>query len=227
MFSSVLGSRWRAFRPRGARLRLGARSVMVGSRARALRFLVLFLALRVAAAGKDFYRVLGVDRGADDRTLKKAYRSLALKHHPDKGGSEEKFAEISQAYDVLSDADKRRVYDAHGEEGVKQHEAGGHPGGGGGFGGGFPGGGFPAAASRRRRAAVSLLLRRRRHGRRPRSKGGRSRIPSTSSRRCSETRWAAAWAAGWAAVAGAARAAAVSSSSPPVTWRTCSGRTPG
>ena len=117
---------------------------MVGSRARALRFLVLFLALRVAAAGKDFYRVLGVDRGADDRTLKKAYRSLALKHHPDKGGSEEKFAEISQAYDVLSDADKRRVYDAHGEEGVKQHEAGGHPGGGGGFpGGGFPGGGFP------------------------------------------------------------------------------------
>ena len=95
--------------------------------ARALRFLVLFLALRVAAAGKDFYRVLGVDRGADDRTLKKAYRSLALKHHPDKGGSEEKFAEISQAYDVLSDADKRRVYDAHGEEGVKQHEAGGRP----------------------------------------------------------------------------------------------------
>ena len=86
---------------------------MVGSRARALRFLVLFLALRVAAAGKDFYRVLGVDRGADDRTLKKAYRSLALKHHPDKGGSEEVRRDLAGA-DVLSDADKRRVYDAHG-----------------------------------------------------------------------------------------------------------------
>ena len=177
---------------------------MVGSRARALRFLVLFLALRVAAAGKDFYRVLGVDRGADDRTLKKAYRSLALKHHPDKGGSEEKFAEISQAYDVLSDADKRRVYDAHGEEGVKQHEAGGHPGGGGGFpgggfpGGGFPGGGFPGGGGQqfhfsfggggmgggrgRRGRSRSLRplradVRRRGWGRRGRRHGRRSRAP--------------------------------------------------
>ena len=123
------------------------------SRVALLRLLLLSLAVTFAAAGRDFYKVLGIDRGADDRTLKKAYRSLALKHHPDKGGSEEKFAEISQAYDVLSDKDKRRVYDQYGEDGVKQHEQGGSPGGGfghpgggfggfpGGFGGGFPGGG--------------------------------------------------------------------------------------
>ena len=122
-------------------MRASARS----SRVALLRLLLLSLAVTFAAAGRDFYKVLGIDRGADDRTLKKAYRSLALKHHPDKGGSEEKFAEISQAYDVLSDKDKRRVYDQYGEEGVKQHEAGGQPGagGGGGFPGGFPGGGFP------------------------------------------------------------------------------------
>ena len=118
---------------------------------RLLRAFLLASVLAFASAGRDFYKVLGIDRGADDRTLKKAYRSLALQHHPDKGGSEDKFAEISQAYDVLSDKDKRRVYDQYGEDGVKQHEQGGAPGGGfgnpgGGFGGGFPGGfggGFP------------------------------------------------------------------------------------
>ena len=110
---------------------------------RLLRAFLLASVLAFASAGRDFYKVLGIDRGADDRTLKKAYRSLALQHHPDKGGSEEKFAEISQAYDVLSDKDKRRVYDQYGEDGVKQHEQGGAPGGGGGFPGGFPGGGFP------------------------------------------------------------------------------------
>ena len=47
----------------------------------------------LCAGGKDYYKVLGVDRQADDRTLKKAYRREAMKHHPDKGGSEEKFAE--------------------------------------------------------------------------------------------------------------------------------------
>ena len=126
--------------------RLG-RSAPAMRLSRLLRAFLLASALAFASAGRDFYKVLGIDRGADDRALKKAYRSLALKHHPDKGGSEEKFAEISQAYDVLSDKDKRRVYDQYGEDGVKQHEQGGAPGGGfgnpgGGFGGGFPGG-FP------------------------------------------------------------------------------------
>ena len=79
----------------------------------------------LCAGGKDYYKVLGVDRQADDRTLKKAYRREAMKHHPDKGGSEEKFAEIGQAYEVLTDKEKRQIYDQYGEEGLKQREGGG------------------------------------------------------------------------------------------------------
>jgi DnaJ-class molecular chaperone len=74
--------------------------------------------------GKDFYKVLGVNRNADDQELKKAYRKLAFQWHPDKnpGRVEEaqaKFQEISEAYDVLSDAKKREIYDKYGEEGLK------------------------------------------------------------------------------------------------------------
>ena len=79
----------------------------------------------LCAGGKDYYKVLGVDRQADDRTLKKAYRREAMKHHPDKGGSEEKFAEIGQAYEVLTDTEKRQIYDQYGDEGLKQREGGG------------------------------------------------------------------------------------------------------
>ena len=122
---------------------------------RLLRAFLLASVLAFASAGRDFYKVLGIDRGADDRTLKKAYRSLALQHHPDKGGSEEKFAEISQAYDVLSDKDKRRVYDQYGEDGVKQHEQGGAPGGAG-RARGEQAGRSAAAADRRRRRRPPL-----------------------------------------------------------------------
>ena len=101
----------------------------------------------VDAAGKDLYKVLGIDRGADDRTVKKMYRKLALEHHPDKGGDKDKFAEISHAYDVLSDPEKRKIYDDYGEDGVRQAEAGQDPRANpfAGMGGGFPGGfgGFP------------------------------------------------------------------------------------
>lgn len=107
---------------------------------------VVFLFLLVIATtlvreilcGKDYYKLLGVDRQADERTLKKAYRREAMKHHPDKGGSEEKFAEIGHAYEVLTDKEKRQIYDQYGEEGLKQHTDGG---GGGGGGGGCGGGG--------------------------------------------------------------------------------------
>ena len=68
-------------------------------------------AVQSVEAGKDLYKVLNIDRGADDRTVKKMYRKLALEHHPDKGGDVDKFAEISQAYDVLSDPEGRREYD--------------------------------------------------------------------------------------------------------------------
>ena len=105
---------------------------------------IVFVGEILCAGGKDYYKVLGVDRQADDRTLKKAYRREAMKHHPDKGGSEEKFAEIGQAYEVLTDTEKRQIYDQYGEEGLKQREGGGGGGGGGGnpFGGGHPFGGF-------------------------------------------------------------------------------------
>lgn len=72
--------------------------------------------------GKDYYSILGVKKDASDDELKKAYRKMALKFHPDKNkspGAEEKFKEIGEAYDVLSDPKKRSVYDQFGEEGLK------------------------------------------------------------------------------------------------------------
>lgn len=76
------------------------------------------------ATTKDYYNVLGVDRKASQDDIKKAFRKLAHKYHPDKGGSDEtKFKEITEAYSVLSDEKKRREYDAYG-----QAFPGGHPG---------------------------------------------------------------------------------------------------
>lgn len=88
--------------------------------------------------GKDFYKILGIGRTANDDEIKKAYRKLALKYHPDKNkaaGAEERFKEVAEAYEVLSDKSKREIYDQYGEEGL-QPGAGGMPGGApGGFGG--------------------------------------------------------------------------------------------
>lgn len=102
----------------------------------------------MSSGGKDFYAILGVEKGADTDAIKKAYRKLAVRFHPDKNpgdkAAEEKFKEISAAHEVLSDPKKREIYDQYGEEGLR---------GGGprdassmfadmfGFGGGFGGGG--------------------------------------------------------------------------------------
>ena len=122
-------------------------------------------------AKRDYYEILGVDRKASGSDVKRAYRKLALKYHPDKNPddskAEEKFKEAAEAYEVLQDDQKRAQYDRFGHDGLK---GGGGPGGagfggmnmedifsqfgdifGGGFGGGQGGGG------RRRRMKGSNL----------------------------------------------------------------------
>ncbi len=86
-------------------------------------------------AKRDYYEILGVSKSASADELKKAYRRLAVQHHPDRGGNEAQFKEVSEAYEVLKDDAKRKRYDQFGHAGVGSSAASdGNP-----FGGGFGG----------------------------------------------------------------------------------------
>ena len=113
------------------------------------------------AEKRDYYEVLGIQKGADEATIKKAYRTMAKKYHPDMNPgdkeAEAKFKEANEAYEVLSDPEKKSRYDQFGHAGVDPSAAGGAGGFGGGFGGfgdmgdifeSFFGGGFSSSSAR-------------------------------------------------------------------------------
>jgi len=74
----------------------------------------------------EYYNVLGVEKDAGQNSIKKAYHKLAMKYHPDKGGDPEKFKHISEAFEVLSDENKRKAYDTGGKDAL-QGEGGSNP----------------------------------------------------------------------------------------------------
>src|ERR1044071_7161712 len=102
------------------------------------------------AQSKDYYAVIGVPASATQDEIKKQYRKLAAKHHPDKNQNDPKaadrFKEISEAYQVIGDADKRKQYDQMRQLGAF---GGGRPGAGSPYGGGFGGGGTGASGGYR------------------------------------------------------------------------------
>ena len=93
------------------------------------------------AAKRDYYEVLGVAKNADEKTIKKAYRKMAKKYHPDTNAgnpdAEKKFKEVTEAYSVLSDPEKKKMYDQFGHAAFDQSAGGSYQGSG--FGNGFQG----------------------------------------------------------------------------------------
>ena len=156
-----------------------------------------------AVAQRDLYKVLGVDKKASPDEIKKAYRKLARQYHPDRNPgdkqAEERFKEISAAYDILGDPDKRKQYDRGGMFG-RRGPGGGGAGGFGGFdagrfgdilsnlfGGGGAGGGGPAAPARRAGRAPSAAATSRPRSRSPstrRSTGAQVPLAVPTSQRC-------------------------------------------
>ncbi|KAF7595041.1 DnaJ- protein scj1 [Aspergillus hancockii] len=102
-----------------------------------MRLVCLFLAIalclvQLVSAAQDYYKTLDLDKSASERDIKRAYRTLSKKYHPDKNPGDEtareKFVEISEAYDVLSTSTTRKIYDQYGHEGLEQHRQGGQAG---------------------------------------------------------------------------------------------------
>jgi len=95
--------------------------------------LVLICMLQLAACTEDFYKLLGIDKQASEKDIKRAYRTLSKKYHPDKNpgneSAKQKFVEIAEAYEALSDTESRKIYDKYGHEGLKQRQQGGGGGG--------------------------------------------------------------------------------------------------
>jgi curved DNA-binding protein CbpA len=109
-------------------------------------WMVVVMLLASCACGKDHYQVLGVGKKATQKQIKKAYKKLIVKYHPDRNKKREKWAknqfiQVSNAYEVLSDPEKRKIYDQFGDEGIKNFEQHGNAHGAGGGFGGFGGGG--------------------------------------------------------------------------------------
>ncbi|KAL4217051.1 DnaJ subfamily B member 11 [Mactra antiquata] len=102
---------------------------MASKEAVGLLALVILSVLCESMAGRDFYKILGVSKSANTNQIKKAYRKLAKEMHPDKNRddpeAEERFQDLGAAYEVLSDEEKRKVYDRHGEEGLGKHDVNG------------------------------------------------------------------------------------------------------
>ena len=92
--------------------------------------IIFFLISPFTICGEDYYKLLGVKRNASKAEIRRAFKKLSLKYHPDKNKdnpekAKAKFVKIANAYEVLSDDKLRKIYDEHGEEGVKQHQQGG------------------------------------------------------------------------------------------------------
>src|SRR3989338_11534614 len=106
---------------------------------RFILFLSLFLIILIrecaVVAKRDYYEVLCVAKGASDEDIKKSYRKLAMKYHPDRNSgdkakeAEEKFKEVKEAYELLSDPKKRAAYNQYGHAGVDPNMGGGAGGG--------------------------------------------------------------------------------------------------
>lgn len=99
---------------------------LIGSLCCLLLATMLLLGSLAEAAERDFYKILELKKNAKDADIKKAYRKLTLQYHPDKNqgddAAKQKFHDVADAYEVLSDKDKRRKYDRCGEECVNEPE---------------------------------------------------------------------------------------------------------